>query len=128
MNELVLVDASINGQMTPALFKADRNGFFYVLNRKTGQLISAKPYVHINWAKGLDGNGRPTEAPEKRRTGLVDGPDGEAPERSRVRLTGAEHPAGVRENRRSGAERERRPLARLPASRRPDGVERTVGG
>src|SRR5437867_5596772 len=66
VNELVLVDASINGQMTPALFKADRNGFFYVLNRKTGQLISAKPYVHINWAKGLDGNGRPTEAPEKR--------------------------------------------------------------
>ena len=67
VNELVLADVSVNGQMTPVMFKADRNGFFYVLNRKTGQLISAKPFVPINWATGVDmSTGRPIEVPEKR--------------------------------------------------------------
>jgi alcohol dehydrogenase (cytochrome c) len=67
VNELVLADVTINGQMTPAMFKADRNGFFYVLNRKTGQLLSAKPFVPINWATGVDmATGRPIEVPEKR--------------------------------------------------------------
>jgi len=36
------------------LLKADRNGFFYVLNRQNGKLISAKPFVDINWATGID--------------------------------------------------------------------------
>jgi alcohol dehydrogenase (cytochrome c) len=66
VNELVLADARLNGQTAPLLFKADRNGFFYVLNRQTGQLVSAKPFVHVNWARGLDGTGRPLEVPEKR--------------------------------------------------------------
>src|SRR5882724_11544473 len=67
VNELVLADVSINGQMTPVMFKADRNGFFYVLNRKTGQLISAKDYVPINWATGVDmATGRPIEVADKR--------------------------------------------------------------
>jgi PQQ-dependent dehydrogenase (methanol/ethanol family) len=58
---------NIGGQTTPVLFKADRNGFFYVLNRKTGQLISARPFVQINWATAVDmTTGRPIEAPEKR--------------------------------------------------------------
>ena len=53
--------------MTPVMFKADRNGFFYVLNRKTGQLISAKPFVPINWATGVDmATGRPIEVADKR--------------------------------------------------------------
>src|SRR5439155_6870901 len=40
VNELVLTDLLINGQMTPVALKADRNGFFYVLDRRTGRLIS----------------------------------------------------------------------------------------
>ncbi len=67
VNELVLVDADIGGQKTPVLFKADRNGFFYVLDRRNGKLISAKPFVQINWATGIDmSTGRPIEVPEKR--------------------------------------------------------------
>jgi PQQ-dependent dehydrogenase (methanol/ethanol family) len=67
VNELVLTDLSINGQITPVALKADRNGFFYVLNRQTGKLISAKSFVPINWATGVDENtGRPIEVPEKR--------------------------------------------------------------
>ncbi len=67
VNELVLVDAPIDGQVTPLAVKADRNGFFYVLNRKTGQLVSAEPFVLVNWAKGIDkATGRPAEVPEKR--------------------------------------------------------------
>jgi alcohol dehydrogenase (cytochrome c) len=67
VNELVLTDLSIGGQMTPVALKADRNGFFYVLNRQTGKLLSAKPFVPINWATGVDLNsGRPIEVPDKR--------------------------------------------------------------
>jgi len=67
VNELVLTDVSIDGRMTPVALKADRNGFFYVLNRETGKLISAKPFVPINWATGVDlKTGRPIEVPEKR--------------------------------------------------------------
>ena len=67
VNELVLTDLSIDGRMTPVALKADRNGFFYVLNRETGKLLSAKPFVPINWATGVDLNtGRPIEVPDKR--------------------------------------------------------------
>jgi PQQ-dependent dehydrogenase (methanol/ethanol family) len=67
VNEAVLADLNIGGQKTPALMKADRNGFFYVLNRQDGKLLSAKPYVEVNWAKSIDqATGRPIEDPEKR--------------------------------------------------------------
>jgi len=67
VNELVLADLDINGQKTPVGLKADRNGFFYVLNRQTGALISAQPFVMVNWAKEIDlKTGRPVEVPEKR--------------------------------------------------------------
>jgi alcohol dehydrogenase (cytochrome c) len=67
VNELVLADIPIGGQTTPVALKADRNGFFYVLNRQTGKLISAKPFVPINWSTGVDmATGRPIEVPEKR--------------------------------------------------------------
>jgi PQQ-dependent dehydrogenase (methanol/ethanol family) len=67
VNELVLADINVNGQKTPVMFKADRNGFFYVLNRQTGKLISAQSYVPINWATGVDmTTGRPIEVPDKR--------------------------------------------------------------
>jgi len=67
VNELVLADITIDGQKTPVMMKADRDGFFFVANRETGKLISAKPFVPVNWAKDYDvANGRPVEDPTKR--------------------------------------------------------------
>ena len=53
VNENVLADITIDGQKTPVMMKADRDGFFFVVNRDTGKLISAKPFVPVNWAKRL---------------------------------------------------------------------------
>ncbi|OLB05700.1 MAG: hypothetical protein AUH14_08120, partial [Candidatus Rokubacteria bacterium 13_2_20CM_69_15_1] len=67
VNEAVLADLRVGGQTVPALMKADRNGFFYVLDRETGKLVSAEPFVEVNWAKRIDkATGRPIEDPEKR--------------------------------------------------------------
>ena len=60
--QIVLADISIGGQKRKALLHAPKNGFFYVLDRGTGALISAKPYTYINWATGVDmETGRPVE-------------------------------------------------------------------
>lgn len=65
VNELVLAD--VDGQ--PAAMKADRNGFFYVLNRNTGKVISAEKFVDVNWAEKIDlETGRPVEDPKYRLT------------------------------------------------------------
>lgn len=67
VNELVLADLTIDGKTMPAGMKADRNGFFYVLNRETGQLISAEKFVPTNWASKIDlATARPVEDPAKR--------------------------------------------------------------
>ncbi|WP_044590598.1 PQQ-dependent dehydrogenase, methanol/ethanol family [Bradyrhizobium sp. LTSPM299] len=54
VNELLLADLKIKGTETPVLMKADRNGFFFVANRETGNVISAEKYVFANWAKKWD--------------------------------------------------------------------------
>jgi alcohol dehydrogenase (cytochrome c) len=60
--EMVLADMNIEGKNTKVLMNANRNGFFYVLNRETGKLIAANPYVKVNWASGIDKQtGRPIE-------------------------------------------------------------------
>ena len=41
--------------------QANKNGFFYVLDRKTGQLISAKNFTPVTWASGIDHEDRPTD-------------------------------------------------------------------
>ena len=46
--------------------QANKNGFFYVLDRQTGKLISARPFTDMSWATGIDSNGRPIEAPGAR--------------------------------------------------------------
>ena len=47
--------------------QASKNGFFYVLDRVTGEFISAEPYAKVNWAKGIDPKtGRPIVNPEAR--------------------------------------------------------------
>jgi PQQ-dependent dehydrogenase (methanol/ethanol family) len=63
VNEGVLVDLNIGGTEVPALLKAGRNGFFYVLNRTNGDVISAEHYSLTNWATHVDlETGRPVEA------------------------------------------------------------------
>lgn len=61
VNELVSFDyKDENGQTVKAAGTADRNGFFYVLNRENGKFITANPFVSkITWATGIDKNGRP---------------------------------------------------------------------
>jgi alcohol dehydrogenase (cytochrome c) len=55
----VLVNTDWNGSPRKLLYLANRNGFFYVLDRVTGQFLLGKPFVKQNWASGLDENGRP---------------------------------------------------------------------
>lgn len=64
-NELVLADLNIDGKPTKAVMQANRNGFFYVLDRTNGKLLSAKPFAKkINWATGVDmASGRPIDTP-----------------------------------------------------------------
>ncbi len=60
---MILADLTIEGRQRKVLMQAPKNGYFYVLDRETGEFISAKPYVFTNWATGLDGKGRPTINP-----------------------------------------------------------------
>ncbi len=60
--KMILADIRIAGTVRQVLMQAPKNGFFYVLDRKTGELLSAKPYVPVNWASHVDmATGRPVE-------------------------------------------------------------------
>lgn len=59
----VIADLQIAGQQRKVVMLANRNGFFYVLDRATGKVILAKPFVHQNWATGIGADGRPVEIP-----------------------------------------------------------------
>ncbi len=59
---MILADVSIQGRPRKVLLQAPKNGFFYVIDRTNGTLISAKPFTYINWATGVDmKTGRPLE-------------------------------------------------------------------
>jgi quinohemoprotein ethanol dehydrogenase len=58
---ILLATLTIDGRPRRVLMQANKNGFFYVLDREKGALISATPYTEINWAAGIDANGRPVE-------------------------------------------------------------------
>jgi alcohol dehydrogenase (cytochrome c) len=60
----VLFDAVLNGTKRQLIAQADRNGFYYVLDRATGEFLSGTPYVTQTWADGLDEKGRPKVRPE----------------------------------------------------------------
>jgi len=61
---IILADLTIDGVVRKVLMQAPKNGFFYVLDRATGKLISATPYTTITWSKGVDmKTGRPIENP-----------------------------------------------------------------
>ena len=59
----VLADLTINGQVRKTVLFANRNGFFYVLDRATGQLIRGKPFINTTWAKEIRADGRPAFLP-----------------------------------------------------------------
>ena len=54
VNELVFADLPVDGKTTPVIMQANRNGFFYVIDRANGKLVSAKNFVPTNWATGID--------------------------------------------------------------------------
>jgi alcohol dehydrogenase (cytochrome c) len=69
-NVTSIIDATltINGKPTKVLLQAGRNGFYYVVDAKTGKLVAANPYVKVTWASGVDlATGRPqwTETTKK---------------------------------------------------------------
>ena len=60
----VLVDATFRGQPRKLLLQANRNGFYYVLDRTSGEFLLGTPFVdQLDWATGLDARGRPIVAP-----------------------------------------------------------------
>lgn len=68
----MLVDMKIGGKDRKVLAQANRNGFFYVLDRANGELLAANPYVKVNWAERIDlktGRPVPTETDKKARAG-----------------------------------------------------------
>lgn len=62
---MILADLTIDGEERKVLMQAPKNGYFYVLDRATGEFISASNYVPVNWALGINAyTGRPIENPE----------------------------------------------------------------
>jgi quinohemoprotein ethanol dehydrogenase len=62
---MILADVELGGRLRQVLMQAPKNGFFYVLDRATGELLSAEPYVDVSWASRVDlATGRPVERPE----------------------------------------------------------------
>ena len=64
---MVMDELEIDGKLRKVIMQAPKNGFFYVLDRETGELLSAEPYVKVNWASHIDkATGRPVYNPEAR--------------------------------------------------------------
>jgi len=65
--DMEFADLDIGGRKRKVLMTAPKNGFFYVIDRKNGELISAEPYTKVTWAKGIDlATGRPIDVPNNR--------------------------------------------------------------
>jgi len=65
VQQLLLADITIRGQPRKVLMQANKDGFYYVIDRVTGQFISGQPYAKVTWARGLDErSGRPFVNPE----------------------------------------------------------------
>jgi alcohol dehydrogenase (cytochrome c) len=62
--DLVLTDRVVSGRRRKVLLHADRNGFFYVLDRENGAFLTAWPFVRQTWNDGFDAAGRPRTRPE----------------------------------------------------------------
>ncbi len=71
---LILTELDIAGQQRKVIMQAPKNGFFYVLDRVTGELLSAEPYAAVTWASHVDmETGRPVEKPAARYKGAMSG-------------------------------------------------------
>jgi quinohemoprotein ethanol dehydrogenase len=64
VQQLTLADLNIKGRARKVIMQANKNGFFYVLDRTTGEFISGAPFAKVTWAKGLDAKGRPIVHPQ----------------------------------------------------------------
>jgi len=62
----MLVDRMWKGRMRKLMLQGNRNGFFYVLDRETGEFLSGTAFARQTWAKGLDEKGRPIVLPDKK--------------------------------------------------------------
>jgi len=60
---MILADLTIGGRLRKVIMQAPKNGYYYVLDRATGEFISGKPFVFANWTTGLDSLGRPAINP-----------------------------------------------------------------
>jgi len=60
---IVLADLTIGGRQRRVLMQANKNAFFYVIDRVTGEFISGTPFAHMTWASGMDSVGRPIIVP-----------------------------------------------------------------
>ncbi|GJD60489.1 PQQ-dependent dehydrogenase, methanol/ethanol family [Methylobacterium frigidaeris] len=66
---ILLTDLTVGGKPRKVALHAPKNGFFYVIDRETGKLVSARNFTPVNWAAGIDlQTGRPIEFPEARFT------------------------------------------------------------
>jgi quinohemoprotein ethanol dehydrogenase len=63
VQQLMLLDLTINGRQRKVITQAAKNGFFYVLDRVTGEFLSAEPFVKVSWALGIGKDGRPIVNP-----------------------------------------------------------------
>jgi quinohemoprotein ethanol dehydrogenase len=63
---MILTDLKIDGTPRKVLMQAPKNGYFYVIDRVTGKLLSATPFAKQTWTQGLDANGRPIVDPAVR--------------------------------------------------------------
>jgi len=64
---IILADLEIDGQVRKVAMQAPKNGFFYVIDRSNGKLVSAQNFMPVNWAAGIDlASGRPIEYPAAR--------------------------------------------------------------
>jgi alcohol dehydrogenase (cytochrome c) len=59
----ILGEVTVAGQNRKVVMVANRNGFFYTIDRTNGRLLLGKPYVHTTWAKEIGADGRPVELP-----------------------------------------------------------------
>ncbi|MCU1339103.1 MAG: alcohol dehydrogenase [Bryobacterales bacterium] len=65
VQHLILADLNIGGRQRKVIMQANKNAFYYVMDRVTGQFISAQPFSMVTWAKGIDQKtGRPIVNPE----------------------------------------------------------------
>ena len=65
VQHLILAELTINGKPRKVIMQANKNAFYYVIDRVTGQFISAQPFSMVTWAKGIDQKtGRPMVNPE----------------------------------------------------------------